>query len=462
MPLDETRVGLSQKDISALSPGDAYQQRQLIAGLIRDALLQGGLGQKDPNAPLADIIEPGMTVLVKPNWVFHCNHTGKGMECLITHPVFVEETLREVLKAKPGRIIIGDAPIQSAAFHEIATETWIRRLKEIAAPCTVEVVDFRRCVRYFNPWKITVVDNQRPPDSFIPYDLGADSLLEPISSPAGQFRSTCYDHKTLLHAHQPGTHQYLLTKEMAASDVIINLPKLKCHRKAGLTAALKNLVGINSDKDYLPHHRRGGSGQRGDCYEGNAPLKRISEFFHDRANSAGNRCAYLAWQKTASFFLRLNIAFNNECNIEGAWHGNDTVWRMVLDINRAALYGKADGTLAATPQRTVYSITDAIVAGEKLGPLAPEPVLFGVVTFASSSAFADLLHSALMRFDWQKIPQVHNAFNDFPYPLVRHAPSAIAIHAAGKRLSLAEAVAAYSHAFQPSQGWEGHIEMKNK
>ena len=32
-----------------------------------------------------------------------------------------------------------------------------------------------------------------------------------------------------------------------------SLPKLKTHKKAGITCALKNLIGINGNKEYLPH-----------------------------------------------------------------------------------------------------------------------------------------------------------------------------------------------------------------
>jgi uncharacterized protein (DUF362 family) len=55
--------------------------------------------------------------------------------------------------------------------------------------------------------------------------------------------------------HHPGVHQYLVAKEVIEADIIINLPKLKTHRKAGVTCALKNLIGINGNKEYLPHHR---------------------------------------------------------------------------------------------------------------------------------------------------------------------------------------------------------------
>src|SRR4029450_3442025 len=41
------------------------------------------------------------------------------------------------------------------------------------------------------------------------------------------------------------------------ADVLINLPKFKTHKKVGITCALKNLVGINANKNWLPHHTEG-------------------------------------------------------------------------------------------------------------------------------------------------------------------------------------------------------------
>lgn len=48
------------------------------------------------------------------------------------------------------------------------------------------------------------------------------------------------------------------------ADVIINVPKPKTHRIAGMTAALKNFVGINVRKEYLPHHTMGDHSTGGD------------------------------------------------------------------------------------------------------------------------------------------------------------------------------------------------------
>ena len=71
------------------------------------------------------------------------------------------------------------------------------------------------------------------------FDLGEESLLEPISETQGAFRVTCYDPRRMIRTHTLGRHRYLVAKEIIEADVVINLPKLKTHKKAGVTCALK-------------------------------------------------------------------------------------------------------------------------------------------------------------------------------------------------------------------------------
>ena len=47
-------------------------------------------------------------------------------------------------------------------------------------------------------------------------------------------------------------------------DLFVNLPKLKTHKKTGITCSLKNFVGINGDKNWLPHHTEGVPANGGD------------------------------------------------------------------------------------------------------------------------------------------------------------------------------------------------------
>ena len=73
-------------------------------------------------------------------------------------------------------------------------------------------------------------------------------------------------------------------------------------------------------------------------------------------------------------------------NLEGAWYGNDTVWRTCLDLQRLLHYGNADATLAPQRQRNVITITDAIIGGDGEGPLAPAPVRSGFLTGGANTA----------------------------------------------------------------------------
>ena len=48
----------------------------------------------------------------------------------------------------------------------------------------------------------------------------------------------------------------------------------------------------------------------------------------------------------------------------GSWHGNDTIWRAVVDLNKILLYADGEGVMRDTPQRRYYAIVDGVVAGE--------------------------------------------------------------------------------------------------
>ncbi|MGD0571649.1 MAG: DUF362 domain-containing protein [Sedimentisphaerales bacterium] len=456
---DETRVGLAIIDKDAFGTSSPYRDAALLSRLLKEAMSQGGLGRKNPDIPLADIIEPGMSVLLKPNWVLHYNQSGCGMDCMVTHPFFIKAVLKEIFAAKPSRVIIGDAPIHDAVFEELLSLDWLKT-SDTNNSCPVEIIDFRRCIVD----KCHRFDfDKRGLEHYILFDLGHDSLLEPISGPKENFRVTNYDPHELASTHRPGRHQYLLAKEPFEADVIINLPKLKAHKKAGITAAVKNLVGINGNKDYLPHHRIGGSAQGGDCYEGSFFLKRLAESFLDIANNRINRPDYSFWHLCAIGASRLQRAIHPHVNkaLDGSWYGNDTVWRMVLDLNRIAMYGKIDGSMSSTPVRRVYSLTDGIVAGQHNGPLAPEPINMGAVTFACSSLFADMAHAALMHFDWRKIALLRCGLeSDYKYPLVRHPAEELKVCTNGKTHSFAETARLYGKDFIPPDGWKEHIELR--
>src|SRR5438876_1348912 len=85
--MDEARIGLA---LSGKGGGSVERYAPVsLRELIREAARQFGLGSRNSRVPFADIIQPGMRVLVKPNWVLHYNQSGSSMDCMVTHPQFV-------------------------------------------------------------------------------------------------------------------------------------------------------------------------------------------------------------------------------------------------------------------------------------------------------------------------------------------------------------------------------------
>src|SRR5262249_54674118 len=146
-------------------------------------------------------------------------------------------------------------------------------------------------------------------------------------------------------------------------------------------------------------------------------------------------------------------------NYEGAWHGNDTVWRMTLDLQRVLHYGRPDGTLADDIKRTVLTITDAIIAGEGDGPLSPTSARLGMLTLGTNSPALDWVHALLMGLDPQRIPLIREAFSQQRWMSTNFSPFDIAVKLDGHHVGASELFRRYGRAFRPPHGWKGHIEL---
>jgi hypothetical protein len=227
--------------------------------------------------------------------------------------------------------------------------------------------------------------------------------------------------------HGPGRHQYLVARDVIDADVIINLPKLKTHKKAGVTCALKNLIGINGNKEFLPHHRAGGSAAGGDCYPGASLVKRALEYSLDRQNQAASFAGGKLWRGVAANLERISVRSGDELGVEGSWSGNDTVWRTGLDLNRILLYGQPDATLADEPRRRVFHLVDAIVAGQGDGPLRPEPLNLGLLFMGANAAAVDWVGARLLGYDPSQVSIVRGAFDDFRWPITFYAPGDVTL-----------------------------------
>jgi len=392
--------------------------------------LANTLGWSSERGPFGNVIPKGARVLIKPNLVLHQNEGSSGLDCLVTHASVIRAAVEAALRTDAAEVLVGDAPIQGCDFDalvdSIGLRSWARE-QSARDPRFKGPQDFRRTTGVLVHGVRVASENLQPIERFTLFNLGRESVLEPISNGEERFRVAWYDHRLLAKTHYPGVHQYLVAREVVEADVIINLPKLKLHRKAGITCALKNLIGINGNKEYLPHHRLGGSQGGGDNYPGNSPVKRALEYVRDRQNITNSRAASQGLSLLAAVLARTARGLGDHFGADGSWSGNDTVWRTCLDLNRILLYGRADGTMSDEIQRRVLHIADAVVAGQGNGPLAPDPLALAIILGGNNAAAVDWVGAHLLALDPEKVPLTRHAFDQFRWPITNSSSGGVRV-----------------------------------
>lgn len=345
----------------------------------------------------------GKKVLLKPNWV---RHTKKPSDefCLCTNESVILAFLKFTLERNPSQVIIGDAPVQGCNWENLISTNFYKEVSLLTSQFNIPIIvkDFRRVS--FNPANNQLDIEKNPIENYTIFDVGKSSYLEPITKQGKNlFRVTQYNPDRFIDTHKPGMHKYCIINELFNSDIVVSMPKVKTHQKAGITAALKNIVGLNGDKDFLPHHRLGGTNMGGDSFPGGNILRYYSELALDNANRKKGKKIYWFWLRMASLFWKISLP-GKKFHLSAAWFGNDTTWRMVMDLNKIVVYGKKDGTLANTPQRFLYSFCDGIIGGQGDGPLKPDPLNLGIISFSNDSAYNDLCMAKMMGLYIDKIP----------------------------------------------------------
>lgn len=382
----------------------------------------------DDRSAFGKVLHPGSKVVIKPNLVLHENEGPDSLLPLITHPYLIQAVVTEVLRAEPGTVLVGDAPIQKCEFnsllHSTGLDVWAEDLHERDKRFK-GIEDLRRTTCTGALGIRVARENLRSEDEFVRFDLAEDSLLERVSEKAACFRVGDYDPSFLARTHAKGKHQFLISRHIIDADVVINLPKLKTHKKAGITCALKNLVGINGNKEYLPHHRVGGSDAGGDCYPGRSPIKRFLEYALDRQVVASSYREAALWRASAIGARIICRLQGDKIDIGGSWSGNDTIWRTCLDLNRILLYGTSDGRMSDGIRRSVIHIADAIVAGQGDGPLAPDPLRMGLLLASRNAAAMDCVGAHLLQYEVERLPIVRHAFDEFKYRIAAFTPAHI-------------------------------------
>lgn len=400
------------------------------------------------------IVRPGDRVLLKPNFIRE-SHTERPdeWEQIITHGAVIGAVAKEVAGALQGSgtITIADAPQTDSNFQMICERTALSRLRDELKKeypgITLEILDLRR--EYWETARGVVTERHqlaKDPRGYTLVDLGQDSCFY---GKGGRFYGADYDTTLTADHHSEGRHEYLLARSAMDADVFINLPKLKTHKKVGVTLSLKNLVGINGDKNYLPHFCIGTPDEGGDEF----PSSTAGAKLQSRLISTFKRAALLSggatklWAPLATGIGKAVFGSTSQVVRSGNWHGNDTTWRMTLDLNRALFHFDGEGRLRKRPLRYL-TIIDGIIAGEGNGPMEADAKPCGVLIAGTNPVAADLVATELMGFDWRRVATIREAFALSNLPLVSFGSSMIEV-----KPGLGECFR-----FRPHFGWIGHIE----
>jgi uncharacterized protein (DUF362 family) len=428
-------------------------------------------GSADWN-PLGELVPRGGSVVLKPNFIRHWNPDAQaGVDCVITHGALVRAAADYawIAVGREGSVTVAEAPQMDCRFDRIREIAGLDALADAFASIgrVLRVIDLRREeVRFEDGVVVSRRKLSGDPAGYRVCELGEQSFFEGSGLDPLRMRGADYDPGPTSEHHRDGRNDYLLSETVLSADLVVNLPKIKTHKKTGVTLSQKNLVGINGDKNWLPHHCVGSAHAGGDEF----PDRR----FVDRLRSRATEWArpWLGRERGVWLFRlarRLERAARGDDFVRaGNWYGNRTTWRMCLDLNRAFLYSDAKGLHldAARPVRRALHLLDGVVAGEGSGPLAPRPHPLGAVVASTDPVAADLVAVRLMGFDEEQLPILREAMHELECPVtdVRDAGDVLVAEIAAdaneppvlRRLNQIEC----ERPFAAHPGWRGRIERR--
>jgi uncharacterized protein (DUF362 family) len=433
----------------------------MVRELFRDmGMDQSHYGTADWN-PLGEWIRRGQTVFGLVNFVTEKRPLQREADfgAMVTHPSVIRAVLDYLIIATgdPRRVRFGNSPVQSASMSKLATQTSADRLREFYLRETSHDVGPHDLRLYVS--EVTALGSLKRSEELdqyneITFDVGASSLLEKLpNSSFADFRVEDYGSDATGVYHSAGSHLYRVHRAVIECDVIFHIAKLKTHSKVGLTGALKGAVGTITRKECLAHHRSGSTQESGDEYRDSTWLTRMYGALGKRATKDCPNCIRIAHK---NFGRLLDRALG--VHIRGSWYGNDTAWRMALDINRCLMYGTRDGTISRAPVRKICSLLDGVVSGEAEGPIHVRSRRDGLLLLSNDPCWMDFSAALVMGFDPLKIPLVREAIRAGEFSLTSVSADEVTFLLNGMPIEGKDIPGEVVAPFRPPSGWAGHIE----
>jgi uncharacterized protein (DUF362 family) len=454
-------TGLNPATVSVMGGPQSYGDTERIVRCVGEAL--------EALALPPDFIRPGDRVVLKPNWVkeYDERHPGPGQwEHVVTHPAVIEAVLRWVAPRLRGRghVTLCDAPQTDSSFSTLSRYCG---LEEMLARCRRDFPGPELALLDLRPEEWHAVDGVTVSKTRLPGDpLGSTHARLNEASEfvgyhgQGQLYGASFDMAETNEKHSGTRHEYLLCRTAMEADVFINLPKLKTHKKVGLTCALKNLVGINANKNWLPHHTEGTPDRGGDQFPSATAKARLEHSWMGAAKRwlngrPGMSRLFVPVKKLG----RLFFGDTQKVVRSGNWHGNDTCWRMVLDLNKCFFFFDGTGQRRSKPVRYL-AVVDGIIGGEGNGPMSPDAKPCGVILAGTHPVAVDCVAATLMGFDWRKLRMLKQSFAMRELNFVSFRPEEIRV--VSDRSSWKGGLDAMEETFEfrPHFGWVGAIEAR--
>ncbi len=396
-----------------------------VYSCVRDILFQLELdkenyGKKDWN-PFREIVGEGSLVMIKPAMTTDFNYSGDTSLAITPHASIIRPIIDYVLKAKPRKILIADGPIPNSDFKKVCQKMELDKLISFlnsVQDIPIELLDLRdEYSPKYNSGKLKGTFKLKGDPlgyRIIKYPSIEDSFLYPIIDDYKEFQSVSSVPGERL---APPKHynkeriEYSIPKTVLECDTIINISKLKVHRKSGISCTIKNIVGITNKKYWLPHFR----------------IKK--DYSHYSNFNLFFKLIFILWEWIKVFgdiwikgkkFREIEYP-----TVDGNWPGDDTVWRMVMDLYRMTIYLDKNGKFKESPQRKHFSLIDGIIGGEKFGPLAPSAKNSKVILGGINPIHTDYVATKIIGVKKECVRFIENCLEIKKFPLVNKKPEEV-------------------------------------
>lgn len=448
-----------------------------VYDMVREAFKLLGLDKENIDTkhwnPFKNFVKPGDVVFIKPNMIAEKHELRNNeWDYVITHGSVIRPIIDYLYLAMDGKgnIIIGDSPQTDSNFKKIVE---LMGLEEI-----------RSVYKNYKDFKIFLINLQNEfwiekdgiitdyiklsgdPLGNVLFDLGELSFFYELDQYNLKYYGASYDIEETNRAHSGGRHEYLVARSPLVADFFISIPKLKTHKKVGITLNLKGLVGISTNKNLLPHYTFGAPETGGDQFQKldkvNKLENEITLFLKNKLKSKNPLFVFLA-RKGKKFAYKF-FGDNKKFIRSGNWYGNDTAWRMCLDLAQILFYGNVDGSFRKnySERKKFFSIVDGIVGMEGNGPVSGDRKECGVIIAGFDPVAVDAVGAKIMGFDPLKIKIISKAFDNHGLKItnLRYDEIECVSNSFNFNKKLLEFRYENSLKFKPHFGWMGYIEDK--